>query len=57
MKKTVVLSIRGKQTYPQQEPEVIELVTEGTMEFTRESISGPQMSTRMGMTNILKLLE
>ena len=33
MKKTVVLSIRGKQTYPQQEPEIIELVTEGTMEF------------------------
>ena len=33
MKKTVVLSIRGKQQYPQQEPEVIELVTEGTMVF------------------------
>ena len=34
MKKNVVLSIRGSQKYPQQEPEVIELVTEGTMEFT-----------------------
>lgn len=33
MKKTVVLAIRGRQQYPQQEPEVIELVTEGTMEF------------------------
>ena len=33
MKKEVVLSIRGRQHYPEQEPEVIELVTEGTMEF------------------------
>ena len=29
----VVLSIRGCQEYPGQEPEVIELVTDGTMEF------------------------
>ena len=29
----VVLSIRGTQKYPDQEPEIIELVTEGTMEF------------------------
>lgn len=35
MKKTVNLSIRGRQQYPEQEPEVIELVTEGTMEFTK----------------------
>ena len=33
MKQTVVLSIRGRQTYADQEPEVIELVTEGTMEL------------------------
>jgi uncharacterized beta-barrel protein YwiB (DUF1934 family) len=33
MKRTVVLSIRGTQHYEDQEPEVIELVTEGTMEF------------------------
>ncbi len=33
MKRAVVLSIRGRQTYADQEPEVIELVTEGTMEF------------------------
>ena len=33
MKQTVVLSIRGTQTYEGQEPDVIELVTEGTMEF------------------------
>lgn len=33
MKQTVVLSITGRQNYPDQEPEVIELMTEGTMEF------------------------
>ena len=33
MKKEVVLSIRGRQTYEGQEPDVIELVTEGAMEF------------------------
>ena len=31
MKNNVVLAIRGRQTYAGQEPEVIELVTEGTM--------------------------
>lgn len=33
MKQKVMLSICGKQTYEDQEPEVIELVTEGEMEF------------------------
>ena len=33
MKQDVVLSIQGRQKYPDQEPEVIELVTNGTMEF------------------------
>lgn len=33
MKQTVALSITGRQNYPDQEPEVIELMTEGTMEF------------------------
>ncbi len=33
MKQEVVLRIRGRQTYEGQEPDVIELVTEGTMEF------------------------
>lgn len=32
MKKSVVLSICGRQFYEEQEPEVIELVTEGTLE-------------------------
>ena len=33
MRKNVMLSIRGRQSYADQEPEVIELVTEGTLEF------------------------
>lgn len=33
MKQAVVLSLRGTQNYEGQEPDVIELVTEGTMEF------------------------
>lgn len=32
MKQNVVLSIRGRQSYLDQEPEIIELVTEGIME-------------------------
>ncbi len=34
MKREVVLSILGKQSYLEQEPEVIELVTEGILEQT-----------------------
>ena len=33
MKQNVVLRIQGRQTYGNQEPETIELVTDGTMEF------------------------
>ena len=33
MKKSVIFSIRGRQVYAEQEPEIIELVTEGTMEY------------------------
>ena len=33
MKQDVYLTIRGRQEYPEQEPEIIELITEGTMEF------------------------
>ena len=33
MKKTVILSLRSSQRYEDQEPEVLELLTEGTMEF------------------------
>lgn len=33
MSKAVMLSIRGRQAYLDQEPDVIELVTEGTLEY------------------------
>ena len=33
MKQAVILSIQGRQRYAEQEPELIELVTEGIMEF------------------------
>lgn len=33
MKQKVMLAIQGRQSYRGQEPDVIELVTEGTMEF------------------------
>lgn len=33
MKKKVMLSIQGRQSYDGQEPDLIELVTEGSMEF------------------------
>ena len=33
MKQAVVRTIRGKQSYEDQEPDVIQLTTEGTMEF------------------------
>ena len=33
MKRPVVLNIRGRQQYADQEPEIIELITEGTMEY------------------------
>ena len=33
MKTPVILSIQGRQTYEGQEPELIELVTEGTLEY------------------------
>ena len=33
MKQAVILSLRGKQTYEDQEPEIIELVTEGLLEY------------------------
>ena len=36
MKQSVILSIRGCQYYSEQEPEVIELVTEGTLEYRAE---------------------
>lgn len=34
MKRSVILSLQGTQYFGEQDPEVIQLVTEGTMEFT-----------------------
>ena len=36
MKQKVLLSLRGKQAYLDQEPDVIELTTDGTMEYTND---------------------
>ena len=33
MKQNVMLAIRGRQSYEDQEPDIIELTTDGTMEF------------------------
>lgn len=33
MKRPIMLSVRGRQAYMDQEPDTIELVTEGTMEY------------------------
>ena len=39
MKQKVMLSIRGRQAYQDQEPDVIELVTEGVMEYLNDGWS------------------
>ena len=36
MKQKVLLSLRGKQAYLDQEPDVIDLTTDGTMEYTND---------------------
>ena len=36
MKKAVMLSLRGQQDYADQEPEIISLITEGTLERTQD---------------------
>ena len=36
MKRPVVLTVRGRQSYAGQEPEIIELVTEGSMELCQD---------------------
>ena len=36
MKQEVTLAIEGRQTYPGQEPEIIQLVTDGVMEFRND---------------------
>ena len=59
MKKAVMLSIRGRQSYADQDPEVIELVTEGTMEFTNGgwdiSYEESELTGLAGVTTVFRV--
>ena len=59
MKQAVVLSIRGRQSYAGQEPEIIELVTEGTMEFRNGgwdiSYEESELTGLAGVTTIFRV--
>ncbi len=54
MKKKVMLILQGRQHYAQQEPEVVELTTQGTMELTKEgweiSYEESDLTGLMGVT-------
>ena len=59
MKKPVMLSIEGRQYYDGQDPEVIELITEGTMEFARGgwdiSYQETELTGMAGVTTTLRI--
>ena len=59
MKQAVVLTIRGRQNYAAQEPEIIELVTEGTMEYTGGgwdiSYEESELTGRAGVTTTFRV--
>ena len=59
MKQAVVLAIRGSQKYADQEPEVIELVTEGWMEFRNGgwdiSYEESELTGLAGVTTIFRV--
>ena len=59
MRKNVALSICGKQYYPGQEPEVIELMTDGTLEWTEDcwdiSYEESDLTGMEGVTTIFRL--
>ena len=59
MKKAVMLSIRGRQSYADQDPEIIELVTEGTMEFTNGgwdiSYEESELTGLAGVTTVFRV--
>ena len=58
MKQSVVLSVRGRQSYPGQEPELLELVTEGTVEKTDTGwILEYQESDLTGMEGVTTVFE
>ena len=59
MKKNVTLAIRGSQRYQDQEPEVIELMTDGTMEFRNGgwdiSYEETELTGMAGVTTIFRV--
>ena len=59
MKQAVVLAIRGSQKYADQEPEVIELVTDGWMEFRNGgwdiSYEESELTGLAGVTTIFRV--
>ena len=59
MKKEVTLAIRGSQRYEDQEPEVIELLTDGTMEFRNGgwdiSYQETELTGMAGVTTVFRV--
>ena len=59
MKKDVTLAIRGSQRYEDQEPEVIELMTDGTMEFRNGgwdiSYQETELTGMAGVTTVFRV--
>lgn len=59
MIKTVMLRIQGRQYYDKQEPEVIELMTEGTLEFVNGgwniSYEESELTGMAGVTTVFRL--
>ena len=59
MKQKVLLSIRGKQAYLDQEPDIIELVSEGTLEYSSGgwnlSYEESDLTGLEGVTTIFRL--
>lgn len=59
MKKNVILSVRGRQTYGDQEPDEIELVTDGTMEYKNGgwdiSYEESELTGLAGVTTIFRV--
>ena len=55
MKRDVVLSIQGRQRYGEQEPETIELVTEGTMEFRDNTYEESELTGLAGVITTFRV--
>ena len=59
MKQAVMLRIQGRQYYDKQDPEIIELMTEGTMEFTNGgwdiSYEESELTGMAGVTTTFRL--